>query len=135
MAEFVEVMEQINRMCDKYSEKECQGCPIDSICIRFDPNLFAHDDFKKVEDAVVQWAKKNPAKAYPTWEQWQKEQFPCGSNYILPCMFMSSYKTKALYSHNCDIACVKCRKYPIPADIAEKLGIEPIVQKVEEERV
>ena len=126
MAEFQVVMKQYNRLCAEYRsgrhEKYCNECPVSSITngkdatctevMRSDPEWF--------EKTVMDWAAAHPEPRYPTWEEWGKEwkrKFPEAE--AVPCI---SLFTKAGSCENC----TDCRKQPIPADIAEKLGIRPI---------
>jgi hypothetical protein len=57
-----------------------------------------------------------PELVYPTWKQYWKENFPSGAT---PCpqIFMEC---------ECNGECDECNNRPIPADIAEKLGVKPI---------
>ena len=60
-------------------------------------------------------------EVYPTWREWQQANFPNKSGTIRPCEYISY--TDA----HCDDYkyCGDCANQPIPADIAEKLGIKP----------
>lgn len=99
MAEFVEVMWQWGRLCKQnYMLKlGCDGC----LLCGTRANLcgeYAKDTAKsaaEIERLVMEWAAENPGPVYPTWVEW----------------FNS-------------IGGVDCGE-PIPAEIAEKLGIEP----------
>ena len=119
MAEFQEVIKNARRLCR--TREFCNGCPLsladevcyfDSIC---DPHIDI--DFGKMEFIVTEWAKEHPEPQYPTWEEWQKENFPDADMVVNLCNFVE-----------CDKPCFEseCRKWPIPADIAERLGIAPL---------
>lgn len=97
MVEFQEVMKQAKRMC--VTVNDCDQCELmtDAGC-RF--AIFA-DDAKyshEIERIVMDWAATNPEPVYPTWTEWLRT---------------FSAKGVDLYE-------------PIPADIAEKLGIKPV---------
>lgn len=107
MAEFQEVIKNWERMCDSCHER-CELfdglCPsVPNTLLNFDEN-----DAATIERVVTKWAKEHPV--YPTWEEWLK-QTP----------FIECYR---------DSAGFECRRYnwktPIPADIAEKLGLDPV---------
>lgn len=97
MAEFQEVMQQLNRMCSSYPT--CEGCPIAEEC----GNLGSYSSFqqrsKDIEKAVMGWAAEHPKLVYPTWSEWLSMKY----GYDL---------REILYT-------------PIHADIAEKLDIKP----------
>ena len=130
MAEFQEVMKQYNRLCNEFRSglhvKYCDECPVSSVkngknltcteVMRSDPEWF--------EKTVMDWAAANPEPKYPTWKQWWEDNFPDASERFPPCRgyFMDLGDRRK----ECRIPCEKCKNTPIPADIAEKLGIKPI---------
>lgn len=125
MAEFTEIIKQAKRICNMYGtdEVQCKGCPLNSHngC-RIFYNCFDCDDtyFIKIEKYIMDWAKENPETVYPSWEEAWKQLFPNGID--TPCP--SEYGKK--YGHDCiNISCRNCKQRPIPAEIAEKLGIQP----------
>lgn len=129
MAEFQAVMKQAKRMCKQYTE--CIDCPlygyIYEIC---ETCPFAGNyEAAKLESVVMDWAEKNPETRYPSWYEWQKTNFPDSAHPICPKTFMSHKAAE------CDIykSCGRCMEQPIPAEIAEKLGVKPIEGEVHEE--
>ena len=77
-------------------------------------------DCEEVERRVMQWAAKHAEPVYPTWSEWQNSVFPDAEIDIIPCIFGSRDR------FNCEKKqCYQCIAEPIPADIAEKLGIKP----------
>ena len=124
MAEFQEVMRQAKRMC-KASGDTCLSCPADGggICafIRTPWNL-TEEKIAETEKTVMDWAAKNPESRYPTWKEWQDTNFPNNDALMRPCIFES----EEYFNCKQEIGCEKCMNKPIPADIAEKLGIKPI---------
>lgn len=126
MAEFVEVMMQASRICNTY--KQCDGCPIrayhnDEIICAFNIPLNALYKTMVVnrEAQIMQWANEPPETHYPTWREWQFIIFSDAAIAIKPCAFMPANRINCK-SHD---KCNHCREQPIPADIAERLGIKP----------
>lgn len=123
MAQFSEVMRQAKRMCESFSDGHCSECPIgDANVLECGITVTSEMDCEEVERRVMQWAKEHPETVYPTWNEWYEENFPDAyydGKHICPVIF-SDEKC-------CDIEmdCDKCRDRPIPAEIAEKLGIKP----------
>ena len=123
MAEFVEVMKQAQRMCKNYFKlfDACVGCPAndEGICMAA-PNLSVRN-YAEAECRIMDWAEEHPEPVYPSWiDAWQ-QLFPGAKN--VPC-------PKLYFGDVCrDVAgegCFACKRSPIPAVFAEKLGIKPI---------
>ena len=124
MAEFTEVMRQVKRMCDATVSARCHECtlwrPETESC-----SLYGDDDgvdYADMERRVMAWAAEHPEPRYPTWREWQHSMFPNAGAIMYPCSFLSHTECKCNGWSTCD----ECRERPIPADIAEKLGIRPI---------
>ena len=107
---FQEVMRQWGRYCKGYTENhndDCVGCPFE---INGSCNSYAKDNAQyaeQIEKHIMAWAADYPEPVYPAWEQ------------VIAEMYLRSGRTKY---HNIS---EWMRNEPIPADIAEKLGIEP----------
>ena len=112
VAEFPDVIEQFDRMCWYYQRKrECpMACPMNGVNIS-QCRKVAFEKPKETEEIVMKWAAEHPEPVYPTWVEWllskgilidksSSERFP---NWI---------PSFTAYDQ-------------IPADIAQKLGIEP----------
>lgn len=103
MSEFAEVMRNWRRMCDTYTTEDaarcCQGCPMDG---RGCGAIYENDnaDPEVIVREVQRWAANHPEPVYPTWGEWLQKLYN-NTNYA--GIFIT----------------------PIPADIAQKLGIEP----------
>ena len=109
MAEFAEVIRQWKRMCE--AQFECDRCPVDRIgCCRNVTSLS-----KDVEKTVMSWASEHPEPVYPTWGEWLEKQEVAG---IDGC-FETENGNLPIYRMTTKIW------QPIPADMAQKLGIEP----------
>ena len=97
MAEFSEVMKHISRMC-KYYRQCYDGCPLTCYCGNGNiGTYFAQpQNVERIEQYVMAWAAEHPV-VYPTWIEW---------------------------FNSLGIMTVKADE-KIPADIAQKLGVEP----------
>lgn len=120
MAEFLEVMRQGKRMCER--RDACVSCPIFNAKIGC-PVVCYEDDrlMADVERSIMDWAAEHPEQRYPTWNEWHESNFPGVSSPICPEYFSNNI----CESHE---TCTQCRAQPIPADIAQKLGIKPITE-------
>ena len=100
MAEFQEVARHWKRMCKKYwTAISCHGCPIAEHEHGYEACSAYEADVVKMEELVMLWAAEHPAPKYPTWMEY---------------LF-------TIY----DTVWPQIATMEIPADIAEKLGIEP----------
>lgn len=121
MAQFSEVMRQARRMCESFSDGDCSECPIGDVkVLECGITVTSRMDCEEVERRVMQWAAEHPERVYPTWREWQNSTFPDAGRYIMPCDFESKNRFKCK-----EKTCYQCVTEPIPADIAEKLGIKP----------
>ena len=125
MAGFVEVMRIARRMCNQMDE--CEVCPLydgfSECCLLSDGAICHMDsDFARYEADIMKWAIENTENRYPTWREWQKENFPDTDSPMCPCSFIGTANA------NCAVqsSCAKCSNQTIPAAIAKKLGIQPI---------
>lgn len=121
MSEFTEVMRQARRMCETFCDGNCSKCPIGNAkALECGITPTSEMDCKEVERRVMQWAAEHPEPVYPSWEDAWKQIFPNGID--VPCP--SEYDAK--YGIDCfKFSCKSCKKRPIPAEIAVKLGIRP----------
>ena len=122
MAKFTEVMRQAKRICTVHGgicSYRC--CPLEKKkkC-RLNVNLDG-EDYNELERIIMDWSEKHPEPVYPSWEEGWKQLFPNGID--TPCP--SEYDAK--YGHDCvKLSCLNCKRRPMPAEVAEKLGIKPI---------
>ena len=117
MADFVQTMKDWRRMCKAQEAIEktdpCRVCPLanngnDCCGIYEDNDGDDTRDYARIEGVVARWAKENPEPVYPTWAEW----------------LMSIGVISGLFPNGAIDARGNLSK-PIPADIAQKLGIEP----------
>jgi len=115
VAEFAEVMRQWVRAKIANSGGDMPLCSVQAKCIDA-------IEIKKIEQEVMAWAEENPEPVYPTWEEWlnslglimQKE----GT--------FTEYRLNEIHSEIMQVNVLTSKgDQHIPADIAEKLGIEP----------
>lgn len=106
--EFVQTMKDWRRMCKAYTtddESCCEGCPVVDFHEHGCGAIFEmkdSTDWQRYADAIAAWAAEHPEPVYPTWGQYFRRYY--GLEYC---------KGHEMLLEN------------IPADIAEKLGIEP----------
>lgn len=106
MAEFQMIAKNLERLCNTYrSLSKCgtDECPLycENLCYARQIVHIHGDDAGGLEDAVIRWAAEHPEPVYPTWGEYLFSQHVVGV-----------YAMRAINT-------------PIPADIAQKLGIEP----------
>lgn len=113
MAEFVEVMRKIRELC---AEREnCEGCiMMDDIACGVTTGTPGLSE-EEIERRVARWEATKPK--YPSWNEAWKQLFP--KAVCAPCPVPNFGVGK------CIASCIACRERPIPAEIAEKLGIRP----------
>ena len=70
---------------------------------------------EEIERRVAQWEAAKPK--YPSWNEVWKQVFPKAT--CVPCPICN------FGAGECVSSCAECRARPIPAEIAEKLGIKP----------
>ena len=108
MAEFQEVMRQWGRYCKGYTEShndDCDGCPFE---INGSCNSYAKDNAQyaeQIEKHIMSWAAEHPETVYPTWGE-----------YIRSITGLDPVEVNGMR-----LALTRT----IPADIAEKLGLQP----------
>ena len=106
MAEFGEVLRQFDRMCK--ANAGCYNCPLhkpDSVSDECSIGAFVNN-YERIEREVMKWAAEHPEPVYPTWQD-----------------FLEKYGLGEFVTGTARL--VWLRETRIPADIAEKLGIQP----------
>lgn len=130
MAEFTKVMRWFKKMHERNRLlPDCGDCALGngpiSKCRKM---LQEHPE--ECARVIEQYAAEHLEPRYPTWREWQQANFPDAIGVVYPCAFVDAINA------NCDAydECDKCRDQPIPAEIAEKLGIKPKSQITRKER-
>lgn len=110
MADFVQTMKDWLRMCQfmdkEYGNSSCDNCPLGGCSAVYE--MCGKENFSNMEHNIVAWAAEHPEPVYPTWGEW----------------LMSIGVISGLFPNGA-IDALGNLKQPIPADLAEKLGIEP----------
>ena len=118
---FQEVCKSAKRMCEAFGE-DCRACPLDSNCCC--TLAWYADDYIKVESTIMEWAKNNPEPEYPTWKEWLEEQ-----RVVVHFDSVSTKGKKVKWELTNKSNC------PIPDEIAQLLGLKPVmVEKSKEEQ-
>ena len=101
MADFAQTMKNWRRMCQHMEkmagDRSCDICPLGGCNAIYEDD--GNTDYAEIEEKVATWAAEHKEPVYPTWGTWLSEKY----DYDL---------REIMYT-------------PIPADIAQKLGIEP----------
>ena len=112
--------------CQPQCGKGCYKCPAsklrsaNGVCLV--RRIAKVDNCEEQIEGLKAWAAEHPAPRYPSWREWRNKMFDGWEFDINPCIFASHSR------FNCKEVrtCWECANKPIPADIAEKLGIKPI---------
>lgn len=131
MAEFTEVCRLARRLAKSISGGE--NLKRVDICVSMTDESVKCSDGKlamppeELEATIIKWAEEHPEPMYPSWEQWQKANFPTTHDVMHPCAFMKREEVEKVRGVGCGhTSCNVCARSPIPADIAKKLGIKPL---------
>ena len=118
MSSFDNTMREWRRMCKSFRSQPngCTGCPLSHVqCFHELP--FSWPD--NIEEIVMQWASEHPGPVYPTWGEWLVKQ---GIMTVVPSI---RHEEDGVFVYT-PLATIRDR---IPADIAQKLGLEPLEPK------
>ena len=102
MSDFVQTMMDWRRMCKAYTTDDdscCSGCPVADFREPGCGAIFEMEDctdWERYDGAIREWAAEHPEPVYPSWQEW--------------------FDT---FERGIDV------DEPIPADIAQKLGLKP----------
>ena len=112
MAEFQYVMKQWRRFCK--SHNNCGECEFDGKGICGEAHL-TDIPYADIELRIMAWAAEHPEPVYPTWGEWLERQG------VVTLYYSLRYEEDGT-SYYTPMDTIR---KPIPADIAQKLGIEP----------
>jgi hypothetical protein len=111
VSDFVKTMRDWRRMCDTFSKQygaECRKyCPLNYLESCGAIWEVERGTYGKIAETVDAWAAENPEPQYPTWGEW----------------FLSTRQVPTTAEGGNDF--LKTLNSPIPANIAEKLGLKP----------
>lgn len=122
--EICDFLKNWKRMCNSMTEMDgCEDCPIvkNTHGARCGDMPCEMHDVESIVREVEKWAAENPEQVYPTWIEWLK------SMGVVPYM-MGLVVTRGAdngHFHDGHVNITAKALEAIPADIAEKLGIEP----------
>ena len=130
MFEFTEIMRQAMRMCTAHGSMcNTNNCPLyngEACCLNIDLDGV---DCNELERIIIDWARKHPEPVYPSWKEGWKQLFPEADirHTLCPEVFGDKYRCDWCHDDNDDNDnCDECLERPMPAEIAEKLGIKPV---------
>ena len=127
MFEFTEVMRQARRMCETFCDGNCSKCPIGNAkALECGITPTSEMDCKEVERRVMQWAAEHPEPVYPSWKDGWKQRFPDADIRHTLCPEVFGDKYSCDWRHDDIYICDECLERPMPAEVAEKLGIKHI---------
>lgn len=107
MAEYVEVIKQKKRMCNSTLCCKCDIFHLSGENIENCPQFISNNP-SKAEKIIMSWAAEHPEPVYPTWYEWLTS-IGAVTRKVKPDVASNLIETGLLD--------------PIPANIAEKLGI------------
>ena len=118
MADFVHKMKDWRRMCKYYSDESMKDgqhscadmCPLGSNTACGDIETTMDRDIEDMAKKIAKWAAEHPEPVYPSWYAWLANMG------VVPIELPPDQAVIVI-----DIGLLK----KIPADIAQKLGIEP----------
>ena len=110
MAEFQKVMREWVRSRKVINENKLSCCPLE---------MFSDDYIANIEKEVMAWAAEQHEPVYPTWSEWL---IKIGG--AVKKLYAQQYHYEAAQPTQL-IEVVEVLDEPIPADIAQKLGITP----------
>lgn len=125
MSEFTKTMQDWRRMCNafvkQYDNDCCKYCKLDHLKSCGAIWEIEEGTYGNIAETVDAWAAENPGPVYPTWAEWMAEQR------------LAEYKGRVIherrengnYVTKVEAVLSKAAYKPIPADIAEKLGLKP----------
>ena len=121
---FKEVVYQWGRMCEHHfcNSRDVKNQSLSMCPIILEHNGYPCDDaimdlseeaIAQVEEIVMKWAEENPEPVYPTWGEWLHSQKVVGVHAMQAPSQNVYYPIEGKLNTS------------IPADIAEKLGLQP----------
>ncbi len=119
MSEFTEIMRQAKRLCAAHGGMcNMRNCPLDDgEACRLLPD-HGGEDYNELERIIMGWAAEHPEPVYPSWEEGWRQLFP--GAITAPCIQLCTGIKCTCHD------CSDCGEQPIPAEVAEKLGIKLI---------
>ena len=126
--EICDFLKSWKRMCNSMTEMNgCEDCQIvrNTHGARCGDMPCEMQDVESIAREVEKWAAEHPEPVYPTWGEWLMEQMVIAERMRPKYNYTNGEHTDELERTGEYIAIDSEMKKQIPADIAEKLGIEP----------
>ena len=126
MGDFVQTMKDWRRMCKHYSDESMKNgqlscadmCPLGTNTACGVIEDATDRDIEVMVKEVAKWAAEHPEPVYPNWIDWLMSESVIPTNYMAANSTDSGVRAGMFY--------VTSKAFePIPANIAEKLRIEP----------
>lgn len=126
MSEFTEVMRQAERLCAANGGMcGANNCLLDNgEACRLNIDLDG-EDYNELERIIMDWAAEHPEPVYPSWAEGWRRLFPEADIRRTLCPEVFGDKYKCDWCHDDNDSCDECLERPMPAEVAEKLGIKP----------
>lgn len=125
MSEFTKTMRDWRRMCNafvkQYDNDCCKYCRLDHLKSCGAIWEIEEGTYGTIAEMVAAWAAENPEPQYPTWAEWLIERGLAEYK----GMVFHEYREDGNYVTKFETVLSKAAYNPIPADIAEKLGLKP----------
>lgn len=127
MVEFQEIVREFHRLCEtqrRLHKNTCDKCPIKIATFGtiFQCYRYVLERPEEAENIIMSWAAEHQEPKYPTWLEWLHDLG----------LIVQREGTFTEYGHNEAFSAIKkvdiltIKGYQsIPADIAQKLGLEP----------
>lgn len=130
MSDFENTMRAWRRMCVEYKKlygsECCMHCSLDGL--KSCGGIWGIKDvaYGEIEEKVKAWAAENPEPQYPTWVEWLEEMGLTRRSVTVGRLFNAIGTDSTQESTIPFIVMLSSNACnPIPADIAEKLGLKP----------
>lgn len=131
MSDFVKTMRNWRRMCNafvkQYNNDCCKYCPLDHLKSCGTIWEIENGTYGDLEEAVEAWAAEHPEPVYPTWAEWL-EEMGLTRRSVIAARATNAFEPDPMPGIPgipfITVLSLKASN-PIPADIAEKLGLKP----------
>lgn len=124
MAEFVDVVKQKARMCRVINNCTVCGLSNNNNSKGLNCSVLMMEHPEEADKIIMEWAAAHPEPKYPSWDEAWKQLFPDAYYRNSPCPNCFLQKERSMPCRY--QVCTDCKSQPIPADIAEKLGVKPL---------
>jgi hypothetical protein len=120
VTDFVQTMNNWRRMCQHMEkiggDRSCDICPLGGCNAIYEDD--GNTDYAEIEEKVAAWAAEHKEPVYPSWIDWLMANGVIPDSNSAKHSMESGVRAATFY--------VTSKAFtPIPADIAQKLGIEP----------